>query len=278
MAVDSVKSNAQSCMDLLVKGKKREEEEDSQTGMFTEMMAGFLNGVKDEAAIAAAAASEAVSSAEGTRTDSSRSTPVAVSPGEAGAVAAKVYDPSEAVIQKLLEGADFAAKSIDELAAGLEEDFDSYGERFMEPYVEAGAHYAQRQSVWTAQMVSPGIPLPQPKDGNFTLNDPAWAEYHAEINRRQQPEYLAMIRERDQSLRTALRERVDSGVADELNAEWEQLMTRASLTKAARNIDGFAEEYAADPTGTVKKYSSELNDYMQDVRVTMRDGVVTCSY
>lgn len=277
MTLDAVRSNAQSYMDLLVKSKKKEEEEDSQTGKFSEMMAGFLNGVKDEAA--AAAASAAVPPTVKTQTDSSQSTSVPVPPGGTGAGGAdKAYDPSEAVIQKLLDDPDFASKSINEMAAGLDEDFESYGDRFMEPYVESGVHFAQRQSVWTVQMISPPMQIPQPKNGNFTLNDPAWAEFHAEIERRQQPEYLEMMRKRQESLDAALRERVDSGVADQLNAEWEQLATRASLVKAARSIDGFAAEYAADPSATVRKYSEELNRYMQSTSVSMREGVTTCSY
>jgi hypothetical protein len=280
MAVNGVKSNAAACLDILVnKEKERKDEETKQAGgagTFSSLIASLLQNATPSVAVSKADGA----SASGSASSASERAAATQTSQEAAGDTYSLFDFSTYILDHLKDP-EVAGKSIDELAKGLGRDFANYADEATKIFKEAGVPYVVFGAVGTMIAFSPGIKLTQMTSeefGNFDTVKVRTDYLNAEMRKRQTPEYQAMIKEREETYWRLAAEQRESGEADRLRQDFERLAARSALVKAGETIEGFKEQYAADPEGTVKKYSTELSELVQSVNVKMDNGAITYSY
>lgn len=228
-----------------------------------------------DATVSSGPASEATQTTQSTLTSSTRQTSDMVSEHDSTS-RSQMYH--ENIIPDYLQKPGMVDKSLEELAENLEDDFATYAKEASQPYIEAGVPFVSFQSGFVVYCIEEPIPLPQVTRGDgtfdFAASQKAFAEYNAELERRRQPEYLEMVKERETLLRELMKQRNKSGDGERLSEEIHSLSARAALVKAGETIDGFTEQYNADPAATAAKYADELNDLVSSVRVTVKDGEI----
>lgn len=276
MGVSGVGSNAQSCMDILV-AKNNQRDKTDEENRFTELLGAAMDAAAPvpaadnsaEAAASAGAAAPVVPQG---------APPTIMVDGEECTLAPVISDK----LEDLIDDPAIAGKSLGELEEGLDEAFQKHAERATEPYREAGVPMitimAGGMSMYS---ITGGIKLPQlsrEEMADFNTVSRVWSDFHAEVERRQQPEYQEMARNRENTLNRLLEERRESGEAEAAQKAWDVLCARAALVRAGERIEGFAEEYAADPSAAATKHAYELDEIARDISISWRDGELSYNY
>lgn len=266
MAFTTDKSSAQACLDVLTRSRQKsswKKDEEQSNGWFGEMMSSLMESATVKYQTPAKVAADSGSATADTRTSAS-----------------EMADFSKTILA-YLDDEEFAAKGFDELAKGLGDDFAKHAEDATKLYRASGVAFASIQMGGTLFCIGEPLKLPViPPEmwGNFDHTRKVTGEFEAERKRRQQPEYLEMIKQREETYRRLVREQNESGVTARLRDDFEMLSARAALVKAADTIEGFSAEYAADPRAAVQKHAQALSGLMSSVSITMNKDGVACNF